>query len=381
MVKFGNIAIDNFCVVADTYILTHCHADHMTGLKTWHGSSLYCSQMTAKILAKRGLGSISKPTNQVFDIIDRTSKIVRITFIDANHCPGAVMVVIEDPEDGNFVHTGDFRMCDAIRHNDTLRRLAGKVQHLFLDATFNVPWLPSKEASIDMLMELIREHHGQDIILHSHCLGDEEIISAIAGLADRRIVWWNQDRRQLLGYTHPGLLRELDVGRTNTCSPGAFIHIVRNTAERHRHQLVGVEVSCSTLWFKKEGFERFDMDEPIYEDEKQVWHVPFSMHSSRDEALELQLFLQASCSTTWWMYDTQQQKPEVKTEPGHFVPTTKARQSESDKKFIMRAFEAADKSVEFYTAVDAASDEEPNDLLEHVMRAPKSKRARTHDNS
>ena len=364
--------------------MTHCHADHMCGLKACHGHSLYCSQVSANILAKRGLGSIAKPINHAFDIIDRrSSKVLRITFIDANHCPGAVMVVIEDPEEGNCVHTGDFRMCDAIRHNNTLVRLAGNVQHLYLDATFNVPWLPSKADSIVMLEELLHENHDRDIILHSHCLGDEELLEAIFNIMrDRRVVWWNQDRRKLFECTHPHLLRQRERCRTPRCTSGMFVHIVKNTAERHRHQLAGVEISCSTLWFKHQGFENFEMNKPVYEAEKDLWHVPFSMHSSTQELLELKSLLQASGSITTWMHGNQQKKPEVRTTL--FDPDTEsadggakkeALQREAD--FIKRVYEAVDKSVDFYSAVDAASEEEMDELLvEQALHSPRHKRRR-----
>ncbi len=34
---------------------------------------------------------------------------VRVTFVDANHCPGAAMIVFEPPGRAPIVHTGDCR--------------------------------------------------------------------------------------------------------------------------------------------------------------------------------------------------------------------------------------------------------------------------------
>ena len=147
------------------------------------------------------------------------------------------MVVIENDGDGrNIIHTGDFRMCDAIRHDNTLCRLASGIHELYVDATFNVRWLPTKHHSIDMLKELIRQHHDRDIILHSHGLGDEEIIASIAEeFEDRRIAWWNQARRKLFSITHTEILRDLERCSTSGLQTGGFIHIVKNHGERIRN--------------------------------------------------------------------------------------------------------------------------------------------------
>ena len=368
--KIGNVAVDNFYIEADVYILTHCHADHMSGLKKWHENSLYCSELSAKILAKRGLGAISKPTNQPFELVDRrSSKTLKLTFIDANHCPGAVMVVIEDPEHGNYVHTGDFRMCDAIRHNNKLCRLAGKVQHLYLDATFNASWLPCKEDSVDMLKGLIRQHHDRDIILNSSCMGDEEMFTAISQFTDRKIIWWNQNRRKLLQCTHPGLLRHMDQYMTT----GACIHIVKSIADC---KMSGIKIVCSTLWFKNEGFAAFDMSQPFYDNEHGTWRVPFSMHSSAEEQQELEQLLHPALTTRLYGTDAQD-KAKVVTEVATEVVTevvTEVAHTDRDKEFMMRVAEAVDKSVEFYTAVDASSEEETEDLLELALQTRKRRR-------
>lgn len=44
---------------------------------------------------------------------------VRVTFIDANHCPGAAMIVFEAAGRAPIVHTGD---CRHRRNIATLRR-------------------------------------------------------------------------------------------------------------------------------------------------------------------------------------------------------------------------------------------------------------------
>ena len=61
---------------------------------------------------------------------------VRIRFIDANHCPGAAMILIKGPF-GNVLHTGDFRYGGA-RMIDNIG-IDHKINYLYLDNTFCTP--------------------------------------------------------------------------------------------------------------------------------------------------------------------------------------------------------------------------------------------------
>ncbi|KAJ2162887.1 repair protein PSO2 SNM1 [Coemansia sp. RSA 552] len=94
------------------YFLTHFHSDHYGGLSKRFAGTIYCSQITANcITSKLGLSSSQVhplPMNTRCRVQD-----VLVTFIDANHCPGSVIILFEVPLEGGrvcrIVHTGDFR--------------------------------------------------------------------------------------------------------------------------------------------------------------------------------------------------------------------------------------------------------------------------------
>jgi DNA cross-link repair 1B protein len=61
---------------------------------------------------------------------------MQVTLIDANHCPGACMFLLEGYF-GTILHTGDFRFDPLILQHDALRNK--KIDHLYLDDTFLDP--------------------------------------------------------------------------------------------------------------------------------------------------------------------------------------------------------------------------------------------------
>ena len=130
--------------LGSVYILTHFHADHMTGLRDgWAHGPLYCSVITGKLLTE-----IQKVNHNVvctcevdvpFQVIDPvTHAHLTVTFIDANHCPGSVLVVLEGFETGAVVHTGDFRFYEGLRYNKTLCIVADscRCDKIYLDTSW-----------------------------------------------------------------------------------------------------------------------------------------------------------------------------------------------------------------------------------------------------
>ncbi|KAJ2454585.1 repair protein PSO2 SNM1 [Coemansia sp. RSA 2336] len=104
--KYGTL---DFCT---GYFLTHFHTDHYGGLSKGFTGHIYCSRITANcVQSKIGVDPQfihALPMNRRCNVQG-----VFVTFIDANHCPGAVVIVFEilqaDGKVARIVHTGDFR--------------------------------------------------------------------------------------------------------------------------------------------------------------------------------------------------------------------------------------------------------------------------------
>lgn len=94
------------------YFLTHCHSDHTIGLRRDFASTIYCSPVSARLLAHDW--GLRAPQVQVLQLGQPLLlQGVTVTAIDANHCPGAVMLLFEVPgAEGSvtrILHTGDCR--------------------------------------------------------------------------------------------------------------------------------------------------------------------------------------------------------------------------------------------------------------------------------
>ncbi|KAJ2005183.1 repair protein PSO2 SNM1 [Coemansia thaxteri] len=105
--NYGNL---EFCTA---YFLTHFHSDHYGGLtKSGFAGHIYCSRITANCVVSK----IGVDTRQVHALPMNTRCVVQdvyVTLVDAEHCPGAAIILFEVPVAGGqllrIVHTGDFR--------------------------------------------------------------------------------------------------------------------------------------------------------------------------------------------------------------------------------------------------------------------------------
>ena len=125
------------------WFLTHFHADHYKGLTKstpGPGCVVWCSRPTAELCRAR-LG-VQRERLRVVDV-GRPFRVdgVSCVFLDANHCPGAVMVLFDDIPGGSgpVLATGDFRFHADMCENPTLRALSLRAPALMLDTTYCDP--------------------------------------------------------------------------------------------------------------------------------------------------------------------------------------------------------------------------------------------------
>jgi len=67
---------------------------------------------------------------------EESTETCHLTFIDATHCPGSVMVILQGYF-GTILHTGDFRFHDSVLENSLIRNLTFDM--VYLDNTYCHP--------------------------------------------------------------------------------------------------------------------------------------------------------------------------------------------------------------------------------------------------
>lgn len=99
------------------FFLTHCHADHLTGLSATWNEIIYCSDISAKLLPlftgvkSQYIRGLSLGVEHLIAVDEEALTNITVTLFDAFHgCPGAVGYVF-DGYFGRIVYTGTVHFC------------------------------------------------------------------------------------------------------------------------------------------------------------------------------------------------------------------------------------------------------------------------------
>lgn len=176
------------------YVLTHFHGDHTIGLRKGFSSGvIYCTPETGALVSHHirvdGSRIVSVPLG-----VTREVQGVRMTFLDAGHCPGSAIVVFEDMAcDRIVVHTGDVRASADVREG-LLTWLGGRhIAELYLDTTYCSPrWaFPDQAVACDWLRQItareLRREPDTLFIVGAYSIGKEKAAKAVAEAANSAI--------------------------------------------------------------------------------------------------------------------------------------------------------------------------------------------------
>jgi len=171
-----HVAADTFRPAAALFLLTHFHSDHCEGLKA-DGPPIVCSTLTGRLIA--ALHCVDPTRLRTIDpgqslALDQPAPMT-ITAFDANHCPGAVMFLIET-EGQRIVLTGDFRVDDGVRRITPM--LAG-ADVLYLDATYRGTGLrfPPQAEAVARVVEICRGASA-GVALGVYTIGKNRVLHA-----------------------------------------------------------------------------------------------------------------------------------------------------------------------------------------------------------
>ncbi|KAI9592460.1 beta-lactamase-like protein [Syncephalis fuscata] len=165
-VKDTTFTVDAFSYGAiedcSAYFLTHFHSDHYQGLtKSFSHGPIYCTPVTANLLEER----LKIPRKQIYPLSLNTAITidgVNITLMDANHCPGAAIILFEVPDnhspDGwrRHLHTGDFRAIQEHVEHDAIAKCP-VLDTVYLDTTYLNPSyaFPAQSSVLNAVAELV----------------------------------------------------------------------------------------------------------------------------------------------------------------------------------------------------------------------------------
>jgi len=183
------------------WFLTHFHADHHRGLtKTFDRGYVYGTKTTLD-LVKEKLG-VDPRRLRLFEIgVTRRLEGVDVTFIEANHCPGAAMILFEfptRPTASPVLHTGDFRFHERMRDDPTLQRITSPTRKvspiLILDTTYcslEHDDFPSQETVLKAVKDaLVHEDNlsaRKLFLFGSYTIGKEKVFFEAAKTLNRKV--------------------------------------------------------------------------------------------------------------------------------------------------------------------------------------------------
>lgn len=293
--------------------LSHVHSDHLQGLESFRAPFIYCSAATRELLLRiekyphrmnfskgilesrrlhyKHLTKLLRPipldTPTEIELTPLLS--IRVTLLDANHCAGAVMFLIEG--DGKAVlYTGDIRaerwwVNSLVRHPVLIPYTLGskKLDKIYLDTTFAsinhvCRSFPSKAEGLRELLQKVEAYPKETIFyFRAWTFGYEDVWIALSAFLNTKVCDGTQidkrfsltlqvhiDRYQIGLYRSlisnsrraiseapalcgfelgnrfvPGALTEDESSRVHSCEPGVHCSAVRSKRTVYIMPIVG----------------------------------------------------------------------------------------------------------------------------------------------
>jgi len=179
------------------WFLTHFHADHYQGLtKKFDRGVVYGTPTTIRLVKERlGVDPRRLRAVRIGERVDVDG--VDVTFIDANHCPGAAMILFEfpnNPKAAPVLHTGDFRFHEGMRDDPHLRKAAERAPVLLLDTTYcslDQDDFPTQKHVLRAMTDALRSEamfgHRRLFLFGTYTIGKEKVFFEAAKALGQKV--------------------------------------------------------------------------------------------------------------------------------------------------------------------------------------------------
>ncbi|KAM5272203.1 DNA cross-link repair 1A protein [Ctenodactylus gundi] len=272
------------------YFLTHFHSDHYAGLSKRFTSPIYCSEVTSNLLKNK----LHVQEQYIHPLPMDTECIVngvKVVLLDANHCPGAVMILFHLPNGMVVLHTGDFRADPSMERS----LLAGQEVHtLYLDTTYCSPeyTFPTQQEviqfAINTAFEAVTLNPCALVVCGTYCIGKEKVFLAIADVLGSKVGMSPEKYKTLQCLNIPEINSLIT---TDMCS--SFVHLLPMTQinfkslQSHMKKYGGkydqILAFRPTGWTHSNKLTSIADVTPQTKGSISIYGIPYSEHSSYSE--------------------------------------------------------------------------------------------------
>lgn len=279
------------------YFLTHFHSDHYDGLRKNSTFPIYCNKITGNLVKSK-----LKVPEQYVHILPMNTEVtvegIKVILLEANHCPGAAMLLFLLPDGQTVLHTGDFRADSSMETYSEL--LSCRVQTLYLDTTYCSPeyTFPKQQEvinyAVNTAFELVTLNPRTLVVCGSYSVGKEKVFLGLADVLGSKVCL-SRDKFNTMCCLESEEIKQ----RITTDWKAAQVHVLpmmQLSFKKLQDHLARFSAKYDKLvafkptgWTFSQQVDSVENIQPQINGNISIYGIPYSEHSS---FLELKRFVQ-----------------------------------------------------------------------------------------